>query len=84
MEWSCYEQMLRSNSDLARFSASYFGLQFIKVLFLFERCMPFIYFRSGGLAIYISLDTNNPNVRYVELTSDYYEEVIEKYMCEIK
>ncbi|CBK20231.2 uncharacterized protein [Blastocystis hominis] len=33
-ERSCYEQIMRSNSDLARFSASYFGLQPIEVSFV--------------------------------------------------
>ena len=56
----------------------------VKGSFLFETCMPFIYFKSGKLSIYISLDTSNPSVRYIDLTSDYYEEVIRKYMCEIK
>ena len=42
MEWSCYEQMLRSNSDLARFSASYFGLQLIEVLFLFAMILQIL------------------------------------------
>lgn len=54
----------------------------VKGTFSFEKCKPLIYFRSGGLAIYISLDTSNPNIRYVDLSD--YEEVIEKYVCEIK
>ena len=56
----------------------------VKGTFSFEESMPFIYFRSGKLAIYISLHTSNADIRYVDLTGDYYKEVIEKCMCEIK
>ena len=88
----CFEKGYKETCDLDEAIGLMFGYYKelrqrypeVKGTFSFEKCMPFIYFRSGGLAIYISLDTNNPNVRYVELTSDYYEEVIEKYMCEIK
>ena len=87
----CFEKGYKETCDLNEAIGLMFGYYKelrqrypeVKGTFSFEKCKPFIYYRSGKLAIYVSLDTSDPNIRYVDLTSDY-EEVVEKYMCEMK